>query len=354
MSAVRVAITPGDFDGHPHFLARPAADTGGGPAVQLGPLAPLDLADLALFPFEVSSCVSTGDDRSRLLEVVAANAVAGLRTLLVVSHDHSRPLSLGQPDSMILRTSMVASERYSSEYAMPVVVPDPLDGADIDARPWRDRPTVGFMGQVSLPGLHAVLREPTAANAASAGFEAVSPGAHPVLPSPVDIGGLLRRRALRSIAASTVVRPDIVVRDGYFGAQDAHQRARMRREYLDHLLASDYVLCVRGAGNFSIRLFETLAVGRIPVILDTELVLPCADEIDWRELGVWVPLPDLDAIDERVIEAHVEWGPDGFEERQRAARSAYLDLLSAAGFARYVVGVIRVELAGRDGSRVRT
>ncbi len=284
---------------------------------------------------------------------MAANAVAGLRTLLVLSHDHSRPLALGQPDSMILRTSMVASQRYACEYAMPVVVPDPLDGAEIDPRPWRDRPTVGFMGQVSLPGLHATLRAPTPANVASAGFEKVAPGADRVLPSPVDIGGLLRRRALRAIAASTVVQPAIVVRDRYFGAHDEQERARMRREYLDHLLASDYVLCVRGAGNFSIRLFETLAAGRIPVILDTELVLPCADAIDWHDVGVWVPLPELDAIDERIIAAHREWGPTGFEARQRAARAAYLSLLSADGFARYVGRVIRAELAGQDGLRAQ-
>ena len=35
-----------------------------------------------------------------------------------------------------------------------------------------------------------------------------------------------------------------------------------------------YGLCVRGFGNFSFRLGETLMMGRIPILIDTECILP--------------------------------------------------------------------------------
>jgi hypothetical protein len=40
-------------------------------------------------------------------------------------------------------------------------------------------------------------------------------------------------------------------------------------------------LCNRGAGNFSIRFYQTLAAGRIPVLVNTDIELPFADEIPW-------------------------------------------------------------------------
>ena len=35
------------------------------------------------------------------------------------------------------------------------------------------------------------------------------------------------------------------------------------------MLASPYILCVRGAGNYSARFYEALALGRIPVLVNT-------------------------------------------------------------------------------------
>ena len=102
---------------------------------------------------------------------------------------------------------------------------------------------------------------------------------------------------------------------------------------------------MRGAGNFSIRLFETLAAGRVPVIVDTDLALPCADVVDWQGLGVWIPIGEIDRIDEVVARSHAEDGAEGFEQRQRAARAAFVDVLSAKGFAGYVAQHLQNEWA---------
>lgn len=102
---------------------------------------------------------------------------------------------------------------------------------------------------------------------------------------------------------------------------------------------------MRGAGNSSIRLFETLAAGRVPVIVDTDLTLPCADVIDWQGLGVWIPIGEIDRIDEVVAQSHAEDGVEGFERRQRAARTAFVDVLSAKAFAAYVAQHLQNEWA---------
>lgn len=121
--------------------------------------------------------------------------------------------------------------------------------------------------------------------------------------------------------------------DDYFAGAPVDQRDRVYDEYVAHLLASDYVLCVRGRGNFSHRLYETLAVGRIPVILDTNLVLPLADEIDWRTLGVWVPLRELDSIGDRIRAFHASVrGDDAFAAAQKRCWRTYREVLAPFPF----------------------
>ena len=46
---------------------------------------------------------------------------------------------------------------------------------------------------------------------------------------------------------------------------------------------SEFAFCPRGTGNFSIRFYEALYYGRIPVIIDTDISLPFDFKIDWKK-----------------------------------------------------------------------
>ena len=73
---------------------------------------------------------------------------------------------------------------------------------------------------------------------------------------------------------------NIVLRPSFYGGAaggDPDAQLQARTGYVENLVASDYVLCARGAGNFSYRLYETLSCGRIPVFVDTDCVLPHED-----------------------------------------------------------------------------
>ena len=52
------------------------------------------------------------------------------------------------------------------------------------------------------------------------------------------------------------------------------------------MINSHFNICNRGNGNFSMRFYQTLSCGRIPVLLNTDMVLPFSDEIDWESLIV--------------------------------------------------------------------
>jgi hypothetical protein len=129
---------------------------------------------------------------------------------------------------------------------------------------------------------------------------------------------------------------NIVLRDAFWAGMTASSQPddvhRVRREYVQNIADSDYVLCARGAGNFSYRLYETLSCGRIPVFIDTDCVLPLESLIDWKQYCVWVDEWDLSRIGDRVAGFHASLTPAEFVERQRACRRLWETHLAPQGF----------------------
>lgn len=54
-----------------------------------------------------------------------------------------------------------------------------------------------------------------------------------------------------------------------------------RLAFFNNLNKNLYGLCVRGGGNFSFRLGEVFMMGRIPILIDTECILPFENEISY-------------------------------------------------------------------------
>ena len=71
--------------------------------------------------------------------------------------------------------------------------------------------------------------------------------------------------------------------------------------YYNNMLDNDFILCCRGAGNWSIRLYETMCAGRIPVVLDTDIVFPKELHIDWNNLII------VDTTAQGLADKVVEW-----------------------------------------------
>jgi hypothetical protein len=103
------------------------------------------------------------------------------------------------------------------------------------------------------------------------------------------------------------------------------ESANKKQAFADHLRRMTYVLCPRGCENYSFRVYEALRFGRIPVILDTDMVLP--NSVNWDEVALLVPGDSPDAVHERIAEDYRSGSAGRFLERQNAAfrASASLD-----------------------------
>ena len=73
---------------------------------------------------------------------------------------------------------------------------------------------------------------------------------------------------------------NFILRNGFW-APEVISKQKARQEFYSNLLSGSFSLCVRGNGNFSYRFYEALSFGRIPILIDTDCVLPFEKDIIW-------------------------------------------------------------------------
>ena len=294
-------------------------------------MAELAEADVAVYPRPWEHVFR--DDQARSLAVRFADRAlnAGKRVAVFFWSDSDKPVHL--ENAVIFRTSLYRSKRAPHVFAMPAWGENFVERYCDNQLPLRakgSKPVVGFCGNADPinPSLAAHTKKlgcrlANALRVRQARFESRP----------------LRTRALRALSESPFLETNFVVRPLFLGGAvqpdgtiDLAVKRQIRGEFVQNMVDSDYVLCTRGGGNFSYRLYETLSCGRIPVFIDTDCVLPYHSEIDWKRYSVWVDEAEVDSIAERVAEFHDSLVPDQFVELQKECRKLWEEWLSPVGF----------------------
>jgi Exostosin family len=131
-----------------------------------------------------------------------------------------------------------------------------------------------------------------------------------------------------------------ILRDSFWGG--APYDPSLIREFEETLRGSHFQVCCRGAGNFSMRFYQTLAAGRIPVLIDSDVALPFPDDIRWAEI----------VINEPTAESAVETASAWFcrrnlEALQRACASVSARWFTPSAFGKHILAVADEALAAR-------
>ena len=74
---------------------------------------------------------------------------------------------------------------------------------------------------------------------------------------------------------------NFIIRNKFWGGKP--HDPKIISEFQDNMQSSHFNICNRGAGNFSMRFYQTLSCGRIPILLNTDMVLPFENEINWND-----------------------------------------------------------------------
>lgn len=143
-----------------------------------------------------------------------------------------------------------------------------------------------------------------------------------------------RRRILKQFEGHSRVETNFLLREQYHAGNDQEKTdfSPQKVAFVQNILDSDYTVCMRGGGNFSIRFYETLSLGRIPIFINTNCLLPFEDKIPYKQMFPWIELKDLPKAAEIVADFHQQLSNTDFVELQRTCRKLWADHFTADGF----------------------
>lgn len=281
-------------------------------------MVPLKEADFVVLPGEW-----LGHNPNALAYRLSAAAKEFSKPLVIFFNNDSDEI-ISIKNSYIFRTSFYRSSRHTNEFALPAWSEDFVKkycGEILNLRQYRHHPVVGYCGYSS--NLKSRLEQKINQYL----FNHFQPS-----------GRYLRWLALKRLSENKNIKTNFIIRrdfwNGVFSDKklDITKALLSRHEFVQNIIDSDYVLCTRGGGNFSYRLYETLSLGRIPVFIDTDCVLPYESYINWKKYVVWIDQSEINQVAERVLSFHASLSTFDFRELQLACRKLWEEWLSPHGF----------------------
>jgi len=281
-------------------------------------------ADFAVIPNAVRKV--SPEFMEHVRRTVAYAKTLDKKTIVFISGDLGYRIHMD--GALAFKVSEYAHGKRRDEIISPPFVEDFWEGARFEPRRKSARPSVSFCGYAGFPSsvtrAKYILRN-TAFDTAA--LFAPHWGAH-------KRGIYFRRKAIELLKEDSHIDARFMIRNAFFlnAAPTPQDRDAARKEFLENLRNSDFALAPKGDGNYSIRFFEALSMGRIPILIDTDMVLPLEKEIDYSKFIVRVPHTQMHTLPGRIAELYNSLSDEQFAEMQRAAREAFVTHLRQDSF----------------------
>lgn len=125
------------------------------------------------------------------------------------------------------------------------------------------------------------------------------------------------------------LKTDFVYRRKYkAGAKKEEDRLKTKKEFLSNIERNALTLCYRGQGNYSVRLYEVLAMGRIPILVESDFRLP----LPWKNWQNHIIRCGECDVDDKIIEFYKGVSEEILKEKQIENRIFWKKNLTRTGF----------------------
>lgn len=214
--------------------------------------------------------------------------VSKSRKIIISSTSGDFGISQDLPmNCIVYRITGYKSKLKPNERIFPFYLTDPIkamfgDGEDsIINRKSNPKPTVGFCGMAP----NAILLWMKEIIKIWVRNFLGQIGQHPYDQQDVLSSSRLRVRCLEVFKNSGCFDTKYIIRNRYRAGTKKNTQIRVTttQEYYQNQRDSDLIICARGGGNFSVRFYETLAMGRIPIFIDTDSPLPDISPLNWKD-----------------------------------------------------------------------
>ena len=297
-------------------------------------------SDFFLLPFCWSYYIQT--DTIDIAEQLIEQACEWNKKILIwVTGDYY--CLLPQLENIIgLYTSPYQSLQNVKAIALPVIIRDPLPFLKKDTINLRELnivPSVGFCGQSdSNLFVSSIKMAKLIWQNLSYVLNISKYYSGPLLPPT-----FLRKKILDTLDNTNKVNTELIRRSRYKGGEKENEKyfTQLRKEFYHNIDNTDYTLCIRGTGNFSARFYETLALGRIPIFINTDCILPFDDIIDWSKHIIWIEQNEISDINSKILEFHNGLTHDLFINIQNENRQIWEKYFSFPGFIQQLIAYLK-------------
>lgn len=300
-------------------------------------------ADFSVLPYHWEEIRYHPELKAKALDFINSNNKSNSHTLVFYIQDDDDPLPVPEEKTIVVRTSLNRSKKQTNERVFPAICDDLLRhyfDSKIPLREKTDKPVIGFCGTTHKYRAKRWRK--------LAFFVGQSPQIDKMFKNHgVELfthkGARVRMQSVFVVQRSKLITPNLVVRDEFWngalrrrGTFVEDQLVTARNEFVNNIINSDYVLCARGTGNYSYRLYETMCCGRVPVFIDSDNELPFEKEIPWKQLCVNVKENEISNLDIKILDFHNQLSSKEFIELQQKNREIWLEWFSAQGFFKHL------------------
>jgi hypothetical protein len=135
-----------------------------------------------------------------------------------------------------------------------------------------------------------------------------------------------RAKILNCLEKSLLVKTNFLKRERYKGgAKNQEDYLRMEAEFFQNIFENLFTVCIRGFGNYSVRFFQTLAMGRIPIVIESDSILPFESQIQYNKICIQIPYNDRFQIDYYIVDFLKNHTIEEIALIQKECRSVWLN-----------------------------
>jgi len=186
-------------------------------------------------------------DALLIQEVLHSYRNESKKVVVFLLSDYNEPFDIPL-NVLLFRAGLYKSQRKSNEYLLPHIWSEDGVGSSLVPLPRKTiHPHVGFCGTLS---------------------------SHPC-----------RIRHINKLQMAPDIRKKFILRTDYWAGKP-HDK-EVIHEFIKNIQETNFTLCSRGAGNWSARFYQVLYLGRIPIVVNSDSVLPFEDRINWRDTIVY-------------------------------------------------------------------
>lgn len=272
--------------------------------------------DMFLFPIAIEYMAHSGR-KNELDGFIVKAKKKNKKVLVFTSGDVG--LTLNFDNVIMMRLGGFSSKMKSDTVIMPPFIEDPylkLNSQFITLDK-KENPTIGFVGHAN-GGIIKLIKE-YVIYIKQFVFRIIKN--NPTDHQSFYPSSFFRHKYLNFLEKAANIDTNFIYRNKYrAGAKTQKDLETTTLEFYQNMNVSPYTFCMRGMGNFSVRFYETLAMGRIPVLIDTDCKLPFPEMINWENHCLIIDKNDVENISSKLFKFHQSFSTEKFKELQESNR----------------------------------